>query len=82
MKQLESGLVSKKLSKNESTLLTQIQDKVKKLAFVEMILPGFGLEDWSFLTTENVNSNRWLWHINFYSVPDFPEFLITGRERQ
>ncbi|HHQ2310672.1 TPA: hypothetical protein ACSPFO_002422 [Enterococcus faecium] len=25
MKQLESGLVSKKLSKNESTLLTQIQ---------------------------------------------------------
>lgn len=25
MKQLESGLVAKKLSKNESTLLTQIQ---------------------------------------------------------
>ena len=27
MKQLESGLVSKKLSKNESTLLTQIQSR-------------------------------------------------------
>ena len=64
------------------TLAAAYPDKVKKLAFVEMILPGFGLEDWSFLTTENVNSNRWLWHINFYSVPDFPEFLITGRERQ
>ena len=29
MKQLESGLVSKKLSKNESTLLTQIQNQLR-----------------------------------------------------
>lgn len=23
-----------------------------------------------------------MWHINFYNVPDYPEALITGRERQ
>ncbi len=56
-------------------------DRVKKLAYIEMLLPGFGLEDWSHLTPENVQSNRWLWHINFYNVPAFPEALITGRER-
>lgn len=28
-----------------------------------------------------MEGNRWLWHINFYNVPAFPEALITGRER-
>ncbi len=50
--------------------------------YQEMILPGFGLEEYSFLTPENVNTYVWLWHINFYAVPDFPELLITGRERE
>jgi|TARA_B110000971_G_scaffold131671_1_gene134763 pimeloyl-ACP methyl ester carboxylesterase len=60
----------------------QWPDRVKKLIYQEMILPGFGLEEYSFLTRENVNTFVWLWHINFYSVPDFPELLITGRERE
>ena len=47
-----------------------------------MILPGFGLEDHSFLTRENVSTYVWLWHVNFYSVPDFPELLLTGKERE
>lgn len=47
-----------------------------------MLLPGFGLEDWSFLTPENAGSDSWLWHMNFYNVPDFSEMLIAGRERQ
>ena len=47
-----------------------------------MILPGYGLEDYSFLTAENVRSFVWLWHINFYSVPEFPELLIAGKERE
>lgn len=63
-------------------LATAYPEKVTKFAYIEMLLPGFGLEDWSFLTPENVNGNRWLWHINFYNVPDFPELLITGREKQ
>ena len=60
----------------------QWPDRVKKLIYQEMILPGFGLEEYSFLTRENVNTFVWLWHINFYSVPDFPELLITGRVRE
>jgi pimeloyl-ACP methyl ester carboxylesterase len=47
-----------------------------------MILPGYGLEDYSFLTVENVRTYVWLWHINFYNVPDFPELLISGKERE
>jgi pimeloyl-ACP methyl ester carboxylesterase len=54
--------------------------RVEQLVFQEMLLPGFGLEERSFLTPENVRAKRWLWHINFYSVPDYPEALLTGRE--
>jgi len=57
-------------------------DRVKKLVYQEMILPGYGLEDYSFLTEKNVSTYVWLWHINFYNVPDFPELLITGKERE
>ena len=60
----------------------QYPERVKKLVYQEMILPGFGLEDYSFLTKENVSTYVWLWHINFYNVPDFPELLITGKERE
>lgn len=56
--------------------------RVKKLIYQEMILPGYGLEDYSFLTEKNVSTYVWLWHINFYNVPDFPELLITGKERE
>lgn len=60
----------------------QYPERVRKLVYQEMILPGFGLEDYSFLTKENVSTYVWLWHINFYNVPDFPELLITGKERE
>lgn len=61
---------------------SQYPARVKKLVYQEMVLPGFGLEDYSFLTKENVQSYVWLWHINFYSVQHFPELLITGKERE
>jgi pimeloyl-ACP methyl ester carboxylesterase len=60
----------------------QWPERVRKLVYQEMILPGYGLEDYSFLTKENVSTYVWLWHINFYNVPDVPELLITGRERE
>jgi pimeloyl-ACP methyl ester carboxylesterase len=63
-------------------LAAQYPDRVEKLAFLEMLMDGFGLQDWSFLTEENVGNQRWLWHINFYAVPDFPELLISGNERR
>jgi pimeloyl-ACP methyl ester carboxylesterase len=56
-------------------------DRVQKLSFGEMLLPGFGLETWSNLTSENVHSDHFLWHVSFFHVRDFPEMLITGRER-
>jgi pimeloyl-ACP methyl ester carboxylesterase len=63
-------------------LASAYPERVRQLVYQEMILPGFGLEDYSFLTPENVRSYVWLWHINFYSVPEFPEMLINGHERE
>nr|WP_222128379.1 alpha/beta hydrolase [Paenibacillus terrae] len=63
-------------------LAAKYPDRVKKLSFSEMLLPGLGLEDWSVLKPENVYSNHWFWHINFFAVPDVPEFLIAGKERE
>jgi pimeloyl-ACP methyl ester carboxylesterase len=56
------------------------RDRVKKLSFGEMLLPGFGIEKWSFLNEENVNSPHWSWHVNFFYLRDIPEMLIQGRE--
>jgi pimeloyl-ACP methyl ester carboxylesterase len=56
-------------------------EKVLKLSYGEMLLPGYGLEEWSNLSANNVNSNHFLWHVNFFHVRDIPEMLITGRER-
>lgn len=42
----------------------------------ETILPGFGLEEYSFLTAENGDTYAWPWHVNFYyAVPG------TGSEK-
>jgi pimeloyl-ACP methyl ester carboxylesterase len=56
------------------------RERVKKLSFGEMLLPGFGIEKWSFLNEENVNSPHWSWHVNFFFLRDVPEMLIQGRE--
>jgi pimeloyl-ACP methyl ester carboxylesterase len=60
---------------------SQHRDRVKRLVFTDAGVPGFGLESKSYLTQENLASGHWHWHVNFYSVPDYPEMLITGRER-
>jgi pimeloyl-ACP methyl ester carboxylesterase len=62
-------------------LTASYPERVRKLSFGEMLLPGFGLEEWSYLTAENVYSDHFLWHISFFHVRDFPELLITGREK-
>lgn len=56
-------------------------DRVTRLSFSEMLLPGAGLEAWSALTEDNVRSDHFLWHVGFFHVRDFPEMLISGRER-
>ena len=47
-------------------------DEVRKLALIETMMPGFGLEDLKAIPA---------WHIGFAQVPDLPETLVTGRER-
>lgn len=43
-------------------------ERVRQLVYQEMTLPGYGFEDRSFLTKENVGGGGWLWHVNFYNV--------------
>ncbi len=46
--------------------------EVRKLALIETMMPGFGLEDLKAIPA---------WHIGFAQVPDLPETLVAGRER-
>jgi pimeloyl-ACP methyl ester carboxylesterase len=62
-------------------------EQVKTLSFAEMLLSGEGLEEWSFFAPENVSAQFelrgvWLWHVPFFWIPDIPEMLITGHERE
>lgn len=58
-------------------------DRVKTLSFAEMLLSGEGLQEWSYLTKENLEADEpWLWHISFFWLNDYPEMLISGKERE
>lgn len=49
--------------------------EVRGLVMLEMLLPGFGLEQMlNFTEQEN------LWHLSFHCMLDLPELLIHGRE--
>ncbi|NEB36501.1 alpha/beta fold hydrolase [Streptomyces sp. SID14515] len=58
------------------------RDRVRALVFAEALFPGFGFEDHTALTPENVDSGMHLWHLGFYFQPDVPEMLISGHERE
>lgn len=62
-------------------LVAMYPERCKKLSFGEMLLPGHNLEKWANLEADNVFSNHFLWHVSFFHVRDFPELLITGREK-
>jgi len=47
--------------------------EVRKLALVETLMPGFGLEDLKATGA---------WHIGLAQVPELPETLVCGRERE
>lgn len=51
-------------------------EAVRKLAFLEMALPGFGLEQAAQYSRE-MN----IWHLSFLAAPDIAEGLLTGKER-
>lgn len=63
------------------------RDRVKSLSFCEMAISGFGLEETSYWTQENVTAQyrqqgAWCWHLGFFAVPHVPEMLIQGHERE
>src|SRR5262249_27119750 len=54
------------------------REHVSALAVLDMLIPGFGLED-----AVHLSSGGWgLWHLPFHAAPDLPEMLIAGRERE
>jgi pimeloyl-ACP methyl ester carboxylesterase len=55
----------------------QFRSTVKRLAVIEMLVPGFG---WEQLLTPSANG--WVWHMAFHAVPDVPEMLTAGKERE
>ncbi len=63
-------------------LAARHRDRVPSLVFAEALFPGFGFEDHTALTAENVAGGMHLWHLGFYFQPDVPEMLIAGHERE
>lgn len=63
------------------------RDRVLSLSFCEMLLTGFGLEDSAKWTPDNVTAQFrmegvWCWHLPFFWIPQLPEMLIEGKERE
>ena len=54
------------------------RDRVSALAILDMLIPGFGLEDAVRFGPDGFG----LWHLAFHAAPDVPEMLIAGRERE
>ena len=68
-------------------LAAMYRERVLTLSFCEMLLSGFGLEESSFWTAENVGAQYekrgvWCWHLGFFFIPHVPEMLIQGKERE
>ncbi|THW40422.1 soluble epoxide hydrolase [Aureobasidium pullulans] len=68
-------------------LAATCRDRVKSLSFCEMAVSGFGLEETSYWTEENLTAQYrqkgiWCWHLGFFSIPHIPEMLIQGHERE
>lgn len=63
-------------------LAARHREHVTALVFAEALFPGFGFEDHTALTPENVSGGMHLWHLGFYFQPDVPEMLIAGHERE
>jgi hypothetical protein len=52
-----------------------------------MVLSGFGLEETSFWTAQNVTAQFeqrgvWCWHLGFFYLVEVAQMLIEGHERE
>lgn len=62
-------------------------EKVIALSYGEMAISGYGIEEASYFTEENViaqynNTGKWLWHVPFFFTKNIPEMLLEGHEVQ
>ncbi len=62
-------------------------EKVIAMSYGEMAVSGFGIEEASYFTEENIiaqynNTGKWLWHVPFFFVQNIPEMLLEGHECQ
>lgn len=60
-------------------------EKVIALSYGEMAISGYGIEEASYFTEENVmaqqnNTGKWLWHVPFFFTQNIPEMLLEGKE--
>jgi hypothetical protein len=55
--------------------------RVLSLVFQEMLLPGFGLEEWGAVSPGEAGDASLACGV-LLQVRDVPELLITGRERE
>jgi pimeloyl-ACP methyl ester carboxylesterase len=55
--------------------LTRYAQKVESAVIMDVAVPG--LKPWM-----EVLSNPYIWHFKFHTVPDLPEILVSGKERQ
>lgn len=62
-------------------LAARYRGHVTALVFAEAFMPGFGFEDHTLLSKENV-AGLYLPHVSFYFAQDLPEMLIAGHERE
>lgn len=59
-------------------LAAEWRDRAATLAILDMLMPGFGLEDAVRFGPDGFG----LWHLAFHAVPDVAEMLVAGRERE
>jgi pimeloyl-ACP methyl ester carboxylesterase len=57
------------------------RDAVRKLAIMEMIMPGFGYEQAMQVPFATDGLGRHVWHLFFHDAPEIADALISGRER-
>lgn len=62
-------------------------EQVIAVSYGEMAISGYGIEEASYFTEENIvaqfnNTGKWLWHVPFFFVQNIPEMLLEGHECQ
>ncbi|WP_216590017.1 alpha/beta fold hydrolase [Streptomyces brasiliscabiei] len=60
-------------------LTAQYPESVRKLAILDMVIPGVGLMEEAM---QPKPAGQFLWHMSFQSIPDLPEMLIRNNLRE